>query len=207
MGKQLINMSGGTSATYKMAFSQIQNVININTSSHSLNELGVKFGGVRLVAKSATVLADYKEKVLASMPTEQRAYAKFDNPALTAAAFFLTAKREQFKVNQHQLLILLGIQQSDFVTVCNSMTELCFRVRKSLNKDANKKCVNKKHPRCNNRDSRFQLQDPVVFMPVSDTSKRAKRNTTTDAFRTTNLVTSREYQEWRVVALSRRAAN
>jgi hypothetical protein len=37
-----------------------QNVIGVNTSHVSFNELGVKFGGVRLATKATEMLAVYK---------------------------------------------------------------------------------------------------------------------------------------------------
>jgi hypothetical protein len=58
--KRLIQLCGASKKVYLNALTVIQNVVKTEQPAVSLHQLGVKFGGSRIVAVAAQVLKEYE---------------------------------------------------------------------------------------------------------------------------------------------------
>jgi hypothetical protein len=61
--KRLIQLCGASRKVYQNALTSIQNVVKTEQPAISLHQLGVKFGGSRIVALVAQVLKEYEVRI------------------------------------------------------------------------------------------------------------------------------------------------
>ncbi|WOL11546.1 origin of replication complex subunit 6 [Canna indica] len=122
-----IKMSGMSEKAYMRSLNAMQTGIGVKPSL-DIRQLGIQFGCVRLIPFVQKGLSLYKDRVLTALPPSRRASTDFSRPVFTAVAFYLCAKRHKLKVDKMKLIDLCGTSESEFVTVSNSMIDLCFDV-------------------------------------------------------------------------------
>ncbi|KAH0458323.1 hypothetical protein IEQ34_013638 [Dendrobium chrysotoxum] len=122
-----IRMSGMSDKAYIRCFNTMQNGIGVKARL-DVRELAIQFGCVRLISFVNKVLSLYKDRFLAALPASRRANTDFSRPVFTAVTFFLCAKKHKLKVDKHKLIELSGTSESEFLTIMNSITDLCFDV-------------------------------------------------------------------------------
>ncbi|KAI0501128.1 hypothetical protein KFK09_016071 [Dendrobium nobile] len=122
-----IRMSGMSEKAYIRCFNAMQNGIGVKARL-DVRELAIQFGCVRLISFVQKVLSLYKDRFLAALPASRRANTDFSRPVFTAVTFFLCAKKHKLKVDKHKLIELSGTSESEFLTIMNSINDLCFDV-------------------------------------------------------------------------------
>ena len=128
---RFVSMSGVQRKVYMSVLSQLQNVLAVRTE-HSLRQLGVKLGGVRIALFAERVFARYRARFVAALPAVRRASCDdkyFSSPVFNAAAFFLCAAKEKLKVDKVKLLQLTRVPPGEFASACASMLDTGFDIR------------------------------------------------------------------------------
>ncbi|KAG0471748.1 hypothetical protein HPP92_016294 [Vanilla planifolia] len=122
-----IRLSGMSEKAYIKSFNSMQNGIGFRIRL-DVRELAIQFGCVRLISSVQKALSLYKDRFLNALPASRRANTDFSRPVFTAVAFYLCAKKNKLKVDKFKLIELCGTSESEFSTVANSMSDLCFDV-------------------------------------------------------------------------------
>lgn len=122
-----IQMSGMSEKAYIRCFNAMQNGIGVKARL-DVRELAVQFGCVRLISFVQKGFSLYKDRFLAALPASRRANTDFNRPVFTAVAFYLCAKKHKLKVDKCKLIELSGTSESEFLTIANSMNDLCFDI-------------------------------------------------------------------------------
>ncbi|KAK8934726.1 Origin recognition complex subunit 6 [Platanthera zijinensis] len=122
-----IRMSGMSEKAYIRCFNAMQNGIGVKARL-DVRELAVQFGCVRLISFVQKGFSLYKDRFLGALPASRRANTDFSRPVFTAVAFYLCAKKHKLKVDKFKLIELSGTSESEFLTIANSMNDLCFDV-------------------------------------------------------------------------------
>ncbi|PKA51320.1 Origin recognition complex subunit 6 [Apostasia shenzhenica] len=120
-----IRLSGMSEKAYIRSFNAMQNGIGFRTVL-DVRELAIQFGCVRIISSVQKGLSLYKDRFLAALPASRRPNTDFSRPVFTAVAFYLCCKKHKLKVDKVKLIELCGTSESEFSTVLNSMSELCF---------------------------------------------------------------------------------
>ncbi|KAK9813027.1 hypothetical protein WJX72_007774 [[Myrmecia] bisecta] len=123
----VVRLSGATEKVYNSTKIALQRGLGVKCRVGA-RELCVQFGCARLEPGVQRNLALYKQRFIQQLPPGQRDAADFSRSVFTAAAFFLTARKEKIKVDRKQLLDTLGIPGPEFTTTTNSMSQLIFDV-------------------------------------------------------------------------------
>ncbi|WOL11711.1 origin of replication complex subunit 6 [Canna indica] len=122
-----IKMSGMSQKAYMRSLNAMQTGIRVKPSL-DIRQLGIQFGCVRLIPFVQKGLSLYNDRFLTALPLSRRESTDFNRPVFTAVAFYLCAKRHRLKVDKMRLIDLCGTSEYEFVTVSNSMIDLCFDV-------------------------------------------------------------------------------
>ncbi|XP_073526432.1 uncharacterized protein [Phyllobates terribilis] len=122
-----ITLSGLLEKAYIRLFNSLQSMLDISIKL-DVRELGIQFGCVRLIPFVRKGLSLYKERFLASLLATRRFNTDFIRPVFTVVAFYLCAKKNKLKVDKIKLVKLCGTSESEFISVSNSMMDICFDV-------------------------------------------------------------------------------
>jgi hypothetical protein len=115
----LVKASACTDKAYAAAFRSISNLLGINVSP-TVPELGVMFGGSRVVPSVGRCIEDYRSR-MATL-----GMGAVQPNVLNAAAFFMVSKKHNIKFEKERLVKLMDIDDAMFNRVCNSMVEVVF---------------------------------------------------------------------------------
>ncbi|CAN0925991.1 Origin of replication complex subunit 6, partial [Linum grandiflorum] len=125
--KIAMKLSGMSEKAYTRSFNLLQNSIGVKTKL-DVRALAIQFGCVRIIPCVQKGLSLYKDRFLASLPVSRRASADFTRPVFTAVAFYLSAKKQKLKIDKDKLIEVCGTSESEFLSVANSMKDMCFDV-------------------------------------------------------------------------------
>ncbi|XP_020579777.1 origin of replication complex subunit 6 isoform X2 [Phalaenopsis equestris] len=194
-----IRLSGMSEKAYIRCFNAMQNGIGVKASL-DVRELAIQFGCVRLISFVQKGLSLYRERFLAALPASRRANTDFSRPVFTAVAFYLCAKKHKLKVDRFKLIELSGTSESEFLTILNSMNDLCFDVIGISKEKKDVRAVKGHRELLETLPSKMMRQDDSDVS--DDSSIDVENDIELPCYKKRKLMEKKEYNEWKSSVIS-----